>query len=111
MTIEEVRAMSDEELRSRIGAICEWKERRAGDSMSGIFLGWYRGELWSCPEETCFDLPNYPCSLDAMEAAEAEFLGDDRIDTYVAHLQELGDHSGYLATPKQRAQAFILTEG
>ena len=123
MTPEDVKTMTDEKLRIRVGELCGLRNivhSKIQEILNrGAWDGWYGTSL----KHKCeVQLPNYPEDLNAMASAVKEMVEKHGIQWTVKFNHDLYgilghhdhvEHEAVHATAKQRAQAFILaaTEG
>lgn len=110
LTLYEVCALSDEELRRRIAKILGWTFPNPDHGCAR------HGGFWGTPPPSMgmaavnWDVPDYPRDLNAMHEAE-KHLGDD-IDRWLVYDRELAESPikfTWHATARQRAEAFVLT--
>ncbi len=111
MTLEQVQAMSDEELRIKVTELCGWK----GVIRSGSWIvGWIEDE-----PSKLIEVPDYCEDLNAMHEAEQMLDTDGKIPLRSSvYLDCLADITGttrmglqqeiVMATARQRAEAFVL---
>lgn len=121
MTLEEVKALSDEELRIKVAELCGWEISPFG---SGIICFNEELDKQRAPEDDGirFSLPDYPHDLNACHEMEKAA----EVDEYVPTLYEvitgyplkIMQNQGqaidlmnwvYNATARQRCEAFVLT--
>lgn len=96
LTLEQVKAMSDDELRSKVAELCGWKPYRFGGC---------KGDAHEASP------PNYCRDLNAMHEAEKSIITQDQyIPDYTEALYDTARHDWH-ATARQRAEAFVLTMG
>lgn len=104
LTLEQVKALSDEELRVKVAKLCGWGEFHNDHYGSGFWTGpsAVDGE----------DPPDYPHDLNAMHVVE-EGMTDAQYDTHWNELVAICVRDGRermnSATARQRAEAFVLT--
>ena len=113
MTLKEVQALSDEEIRFKVAELAGWTRGAMRDD----------GSYWwampnKAPQHTWLDksIPNYPQDLNAMYEVEESMCLEDQMEYVI----ELGGCCGDCelfsdwwqpihATARQRAEAFVLT--
>jgi hypothetical protein len=115
MTIEQVKALSGEELRVKVAELCGWKKV---EEESAIW-----NNVWTLngkkPQGLCNTAPPlYHCDLSAMHEAERN-IGLGQLTAYMRLLGENApmkdmdvardDWASCHATARQRAEAFVLT--
>lgn len=111
MTLDQVQAMSDEELRIKVAELCGWKcVHRSGSWIVG----------WMDSPSKDEEVPEYCEDLNAMHEAELMLDIDGKIPLRSSvYLDCLADITGttrmglqqeiVMATAGQRAEAFVLT--
>lgn len=119
MTLKEVEALSDHELRLKVAELCGWTVKPCTYTESG-YMYWNDELDKSRPDDDDgirFELPDYTGSLDAMHEAEKILDTDKMQDAYLVALEEftgadygLKDFEWRLcnSTAKDRAKAFVL---
>lgn len=114
-TLEQLEALSDEELRVILAEICGW-QKLSKRVHAGLNRGYY--QVRHMPSgKNAYDLPNYPRSLDSCaEVEEAQLFTDALRHDYVDWLDVIMDcrsmiceKSTTFATARQRTIALILT--
>jgi hypothetical protein len=124
MTVDEVKHLSDDELRIKVAELCGWKNiepyRPNGCQLFKDLFGLHIGMFGR--------LPDYPNDLNAMHEAEKLLITCPRLDStdtikgrtdwYSSDLMRVmgGARRSSLfsishATARQRAEAFVLTMG
>lgn len=99
MNLEQVKAMSDEDLRIKVSELCGWKcVRRSGSWIVG----------WMDNPSKDEEVPDYCEDLNAMHEAEKN-LRDRQWVVYGQNLDRLGIFPMVHATARKRAEAFVLT--
>ena len=127
MTLEEIKKISDEELRIKVAELCGWKPEVDRRDLTCICTIWTKnGKVASSSGH----LPDYPQDLNAMHEAEEllqlcndpeckhDECGKGTWGFYTRTLDEVVDDNfqkggswgvSYSATARQRAEAFVLT--
>lgn len=83
MTIDDVKALYDDELRVKVAELCGWV--RSENPFKNSRETWYRPETLLKIPQVLDDLPDYCGSLDAMHHAE-QTLSADQWNEYVREL-------------------------
>ena len=113
MTLEQVKVMSDEELRIKVAKLCGWKFRK-----TAWFMRWLWGSILTQRSDGklfCGYFPKYATDLNAMHEAE-NLIPPTKQATYGGKIADLTGRFGSNvffkfahATARQRAEAFVLT--
>lgn len=113
MTLEQIQALTDDEIRVRVAELCGWQWEKL-----------WTGELHGKPigEQGPFrEVPNYPADLNACHEFE-HGLSYDQASEYGQALLKIraaerwddrppaGDHA-FFHTPRARCEAFLATMG
>ena len=119
MTLEEVQALSDEELRIRVAKLCGWEYKKP-DSNGLVWCkhpvhGWKKPKRIQ-PPYAPHDVPRYPQDLNTMHEAELATFGPSSVynEKWEPLMNALDKVTGglswsvYTATARQRAEAFVL---
>lgn len=101
MNIEEVKVLSGQELRIKVAELCRWKcVHRSGSWIIG----------WTDKPSMEVEIPDYCEDLNAMHEAEKVIVTPKQHSKYIQGLCMLhGAKHVYMATARQRAEAFVLT--
>ena len=107
MTLDQIQALTDDEIRVRVAEICGWADIREEDR-SGF--GGYRG---TDPNgKTLSFVPNYPADLNACAEMERTMTRAQLwlFDDYMLHICRDAMMAKH-ATARQRCQAFLTVMG
>ena len=104
MTLEQVKAMTDDEIRIKVSELLEWKNIR----VDRAYFDHYDDTGLVATNEVGYTLPlpDYPQDLNACHDMEKTLM-DYEADTYIEWLNKMW--CDFRATARQRCEAFILT--
>lgn len=115
MTLEQIQALTDDEIRVMVAELCGWK-RRAWQDRKGRPC-----KSWTSPEgrDMAGMPPNYPADLNACAEAVASIPDDGSREKYLWALkrgimrnsatQGADEFQVHSATARQRCEAFLAT--
>jgi len=113
-TIQELEAMSDDELRVMLAMLCGWEKLSPPEPLiwtrDGVkhVIGYANWRDPSTRLKRDEDLPNYPADLNVLEPIEEKILRTDA-DRYINQLRDFrGIHWGFCSS-RQRTIALIAT--
>ncbi len=122
MNLEQVKALSDEELNLKVAKLHGWKRVRSEKGWNRKREEWDNipllHEWWEDKHGQSgggnLEPPNYCEDLNALHEVENTCLGVDNIGIYEMHLGKIagggfGIGASWGATARQRTEAFVLT--